>query len=153
EVIAILKSYLPERAFGIDAAAALIDIWRKDHPAAERRFGIWNDFSMVMLRRTERDNRESALPSSEFADAIFDAARPLADPAKSTEEQLHAISLAKVGLAMPHGSKRNDLDRLLALPQSFASKRPLLTAMVQAGEAVPADTLMAGVRELMVAAQ
>jgi hypothetical protein len=153
QVIATLKGYLPNPGFGIEAAGALLDIWRKDHPAGERRLGVWNDFSMVMPRRAERGNPGTPPPTSEFAEAIFDAARPLADPATRAEEQLHAIALATIGLSMLHGSKRDDIDRLLALPQPFATKRSLVAAMARTGEIIPADTLMAGIRKLLEVAR
>src|ERR1700693_5539792 len=33
EVIALMKGYLPDLRFGSDAACALMDIWKREHPS------------------------------------------------------------------------------------------------------------------------
>jgi hypothetical protein len=68
-------------------------------------------------------------------------------------EQQHALSLAVIGLAMPHGSKRTEVDVLLALPQPIGHKRRLLSAAAKAGEIVPAGLLMTGLTDLLEAAK
>jgi hypothetical protein len=42
-----------------------------------------------------------------------------------------------------HGSKRAEIDALLALPQPYAAKQRLLIAAAMAGETVSADVLEA----------
>ncbi len=149
EINNILKGYLPDLRFGHDAALALAEIWRQTHPVGDKKplFG-WNDFTTVNARRAERRESDPP-PTSDFAEEIFATVRVMGDPGKSDAEQKHAIGLATVALGLPHGNKREDIDRLLGLPQPTAFKRRLATTIVLAGEAIPASFLMTGVRELM----
>ena len=51
-----------------------------------------------------------------------------------------------MGLGMPHGSKRTEIDGLLALPVPYAAKQRLLIASAMAGEVLPSEILVAGDR-------
>jgi hypothetical protein len=148
EVIAILTGYLPDLRFGYEAAAALSEIWRQTHPMGEKKPFGWNDFTTVTARRAERHGSDSP-PTSDFAEAILATVRLMGDPGKSDAEQKHAIGLATVALGLPHGNKREDIDRLLGLPQPTAFSQRLATTIVLAGEIIPASFLMTGVRELL----
>jgi hypothetical protein len=48
-----------------------------------------------------------------------------------------------------HRTKQDELHALLSLPQPYTFKLGLLTAAAMAGEIIPADTLLAGIRELL----
>ena len=149
EAIDILKGYLLDLRFGQEAALALAEIWRQTHPVGEKKPPFaWNDFTTVTARRAEPQESDPP-PTSDFAEEIFATVRLMGDPGKSDADQKHAIGLAAVALGLPHGDKREDIDRLLGLPQSAAFKQRLATTIVLAGKSVPASFLMTGVRELM----
>jgi hypothetical protein len=150
--VVVLIRDLSDLRWGIDAAGALYEIWSSDHlPKETRAFGGWTDFSQHLPRRAER---ETGNPStSEFAESIFTVVRVMGDPAKSALEQQHAIALAARGLALPHGTKRREIDILLGLPQPIAHKHFLLFAAARAGEVVPSALLMDGLRDLLEAAK
>jgi hypothetical protein len=65
--------------------------------------------------------------------------------------QRHALGLAAIGLGLPHGGKRTEIEALMALPLPFAAKQRLLIGAAMAGETVPADALIAGIDELFEA--
>jgi hypothetical protein len=56
-----------------------------------------------------------------------------------------------MGLGMPHGSKRAEINNLLALPVPCAAKQRLLIASAMAGEVLRSDILVAGFDELLEA--
>lgn len=150
--VEVLTRDLSDLRWGVDAAGALHEIWSVDHPPKEKQiFGGWTDFSEHLSRRAERS---AGTPStSEFGEAIFAVVRTLGDAAKSDAEQQHALALAVTGLALPHGTKRREIDALLALPQPVTHKHGLLVAAARAGEVIPATLLMDGLRNLLEAAQ
>jgi hypothetical protein len=153
EVTAVLYEYLPDPRFGAHAAAALFENWNRRHASGSRPVTPWRDFSGVKTQRRARQDRHNRLPTSDYAERIFAVARELGQPGHEDTIQRHAFALARVGLGLPHGSKRREIDQLLALPQRYAAKLGLLTAAALAGEILPADTLLAGVRELLQTAE
>jgi hypothetical protein len=90
-------------------------------------------------------------PTCDFAEAIFESVRQLGTPDKDTATQRHALKLAKIGLSMPYGVKRPEIDTLLNLPQQYAVKQDLFTAAAIAGEIIPADMLTVAMQELLEA--
>ena len=150
--VSILMHCLGDLRWGQDAAGALLDIWSADHSPQEKRiFASWTDYSNHLARRAER--AAGTPPTSDFAEAIFAVARTLGDAARSDAEQQHAMMLAATGLALPHGDKRREINNLLALPQPITYKHRLLASAARAGEIIPAALLMAGVQDLLSAAQ
>jgi hypothetical protein len=150
--VAVLTRDLSDLRWGTDAAGALYEIWSVDHlPKEERIFGSWTNFSQHLSRRAER--AAGTPPTSEFAEAIFAVVRTSGDAAKSDAEQQHALALAGTGLALPHGTKRREIDALLALPQPIMRKHRLLVAAVRAGEVIPAALVMEGLQDLRDAAR
>jgi hypothetical protein len=150
--IAVLKDYLPDLRFGTYAAGALLEIWNRDHPSAQaRNFAFGLDYSSVKeLGKRRRDAPEN-LATSDFAEVIYGVARSIGTNDADPPAQRHALALAVVGLGMPHGSKRAEIDALLALPLTCAAKQRLLIAAAMAGEIVSADILVAGIDELLEA--
>jgi hypothetical protein len=149
--VEILIRDLSDLRWGVDAAGALYEIWSVDNPPVENRIlSGWRDFSPHLSRRTQR--AAGTPPTSEFAEAIFNVVRDLADGAKSDAEQQHALALAATGLGLPHGTKRSEIHKLLALPQPVARKQRLLAAAARAGEVIPAVLLMDGLQDLLAAA-
>ena len=150
--VAVLKDYLPDLRFGTNAAGALLEIWNRDHPSGKaRHFAFGQDYSRAKELRKQRREDPRNLATCDFAEAIFDVARSTGTKEADPAVQRHALALAVVGLGMPHGSKRAEIDALLALPLPYAAKQRLLIAAAMAGEIIPADTLIAGIDELLEA--
>jgi hypothetical protein len=153
ETIALMKNYLSDLRFGLQAANALFEIWYREHPpATDRRFGSWHDYSNAKALAKQRRDTPHSLPTCDFAEAIFGVAMGVSKEGATDDAQRHALALATVGLGLPHGSKRAEIDALLALPQPYAVKQRLLIAGAMAGEIVSGDVLEAGVAELIEAA-
>ena len=149
-VIGVMRSYLPDTRFGNDAACILADSWRRAHPSGkEPRFGSRHDFSEVKMRREQRRDEANPPATCDDAEAIFSVVRELGKPDRDDATQRHAIGLAYVALSIPHGSKRQEIDQLLALPQPYAAKQGLFRAAAMAGEELPAALLHAALRELL----
>jgi len=149
--IAVLKRDLSDLRWGLDAAAALYEIWSSDHSPAAGIFERWTGAAQHLSARAERSAGNPS--TSEFAEAIFAVVRTYGNATNADPEQRHAIALAATGLGLPHGSKRDELNTLLSLPQPIEAKQRLLLCMARSGEIVPAAVLMDGVRNLLEAAQ
>ena len=150
----MMRSYLSDVRFGVDAASVLADMWQRAHPSGqERQFASWYDFSEVKVRRAQRQDKRHPPITGDDAEAIFAVVREFGRPDKNETIQRHAIALAQIALGMPHGSKRTEIDQLLALPQPYAVKQGLLRAAAMAGEELPAAALLAAVGELLEAAK
>ncbi len=153
-VMDMMRSSLPDARFGNDAAWVLADSWRRAHPSGkEPRFGSRHDFSEVKARREQRRGGASPPATCDEAEAVFAVIRELGKPDKEDATQRHAIGLAYVALGIPHGSKRQEIDQLLALPQPYAAKQGLFRAAAIAGEELPAGSLLAALRELLEVAK
>lgn len=152
--IALMKSYLADLRFGIDAAVVLSTIWYRDNPSGkERQFGAWYNFSNVKGNRALRQNEKNPPVTSDSAEAIFAVVRELGTKENDPAAQRHAIQLATIGLRMSHGLKRAEIDSLLGLLLPFTDKKELLTAAAQAGETIRVQDLVAGVQELLEVAK
>jgi hypothetical protein len=150
--IAVLKDYLPDLRFGTHAAGALLEIWNRDHPSGKApHFAFGQDYSRAKELGKQRRDALRSLVTCDFAEAIFDVARSIGTKDADPATQRHALALAVVGLGMPHGSKRAEIDALLTLALPYAAKQRLLIAAAMAGEIIPADTLVAGIDELLEA--
>lgn len=150
--VAVLLRGLNDLRWGIEAAAALHTIWLTDNTSPEEvDFGLRDRYSLHMPRRIERAERTPA--TSEFGEAIFSVVRMFGDPANTDDQKRYAIALAVAGSALPHGSKRQEIDGLLGLPLSILEKHRLLAAAAQAGEVLPAALLLEGLRELLAVAE
>jgi hypothetical protein len=150
--VTVLKEYLPDPRFGVQAAGALLEIWNRDHlsgKAAIAAFG--QDYSRAKQLEKQRREAPETLATCDYAEAIFNVAKSIVTSAADSRTQLHAIALAVVGLGMPHGSKRAEIDSLLALPVLYAAKQRLLIAGAMAGEVLRSDILVAGFEELLEA--
>ncbi len=159
-VVALMKHYLPDTRqgsfaeFGFDAACVLLEI-RKRSQLSEKdeMFSGWPDFSNAKEHRKIRENKEEELPTCEFAETIFKEVRKLGQPDNDDLLQRHALKLAKVALSMPYGIKNTEIDLLVSLPQPYAYKRDLLSALAIAGEMLSADMLLEGFHELLECAK
>lgn len=150
-VTRLMKQYLPDLAFGIDAAMALRAIWNKQHgtPEERRLFVTWPDFSEVRSRRARRrDNGPGQ--ATPYAESIFSAVRHLIRDDGSEADKQHALALATIALGMPYGDQSTTIESLLALGRPMLEKRNLLAALIVAGETISADRVIAGLSELIV---
>lgn len=153
-VAELLKSYLPDPGFygfGLDAAGALKEILdRQQQKMTERPFVSWPDFSGVRARsrRIERQGQSDGGKSSAFAEAILSVVRDLIQPDKGKEAHNYALELACIAFGLPYGEERNTIDALLALPQALRTRQKLLTVLALAGEIVPSEMVLDGIRSL-----
>lgn len=151
-VVAALKEYLPDPRFGVQAAGALLEIWNRDHPLGKAPIAAFGqDYSRAKLLERQRREAPATLATCDYAEAIFEVARSVGTNTADSRTQQHAIVLAVMGLGMPHGSKRAEIDALLALPVPYAGKQRLLIASAMAGEVLRSDILIAGLEELLEA--
>ncbi|KQK29564.1 hypothetical protein ARD30_16420 [Bosea thiooxidans] len=152
DAIAVLRRHLAHFQAGSDAAWGLVDIWKRQNaPPKERRFGGWTDFSDARVNREVRDRAGGAIPTSDFAEAIFAEVRKFAVSNLDQNAHRHAVALTKAGLSVPYGAQRAELDQVLALPLPYTAKQGVLTAAALAGEVLSADVLLAGLQELLEA--
>ena len=93
------------------------------------------------------------MPTCDSAEAIFAVVEEFGTPESSDTALRHALRLAALALSIPHGSKREVVDRLLALPQPSSLKQVLLRSVAISGEVLPADVLLIGVKELLEIAE
>jgi hypothetical protein len=150
--VATLKEYLPDPRFGVQAAGALLEIWNRDHPSGKSPIAAFGqDYSRARQLEKQRREAPETLQTCDYAEAIFDVVRSIETGATDSRNQLHAIALAVMGLGMPHGSKRPEIDGLLALSVPCATKQRLLKACAMAGEVLRSDFLVAGFDELLEA--
>ncbi len=150
--VAVLIRGLSDLRWGKEAAEALLGIWLADHsPSNKPNFNRSTDYSHHLIRRAERVKQRPV--TSDFAEAIFAVAMDFGVTSKSDAEQKHALVLGGVGLALPHGSKRSEIDLLLSLPQPTPCKHRLLVNAARAGEVIPSAILMEGVQALLSEAQ
>jgi hypothetical protein len=153
-VMGMMRSYLADARFGNDAAWVLANNWRRAHPTGkEPTFASRFDFSEVKARREQRRGGAGPVATCDEAEAIFSVVRELGKQDKDDATQRHAIGLAYVALGIPHGSKREEIDQLLALPQPYAAKQGIFRVAAMAGEELPAGSLLAALRELLEAAK
>lgn len=148
EVIDLMKGYLADLRFGIDAARVLLDLWIIDHPLKERPLGGWYNYSDASFRRKNIEDNNHPL-SSDFAEAIFDTAKNYGKPEETNEKQSHAIQLTSLGLRMPFGVPRPEFDTMVNLPQPYAAKQDLFAVAAISGMTIPVDHLLAAFEELM----
>ncbi|RMT36988.1 hypothetical protein ALP49_200095 [Pseudomonas syringae pv. solidagae] len=144
-----LQTALGDLRWGRDAAIGLAEIWSAQNaPQPQRILPIGREgFSDYLLRRAGR--AAGAMPTTAFAEAIFSAAREMATGERTAEELHHALSISATALRMPHGDKREDVNRLLALPVPMLSKHRLLAMWARTGDTVPADVIANGAFEFL----
>ncbi|MGO9455192.1 MAG: NACHT domain-containing protein [Candidatus Binataceae bacterium] len=152
--VQLLKSMLTDPQYGHAAALALRQIWSDQQPAAQQsavRLHFGPDFSQVKSRREVRlaGHTESCAQGQ----LIFAVAEDMAKPERSQAEQRHALALATVAFTMPYADKTAFINLLLASNISLLDKRRLLTALVIAGEIVPADLVLAAIKAFFEAAK
>lgn len=153
-VVILMKNYLLELEFGIEAASILLDIWSQNYPPnKEQKSFSGPDFSNVKERRLRLLDIQNPPETHDFSETIFEVVKKLGITENKDIEQKHAIALAKIALNMPHGIKSSELKTLFKLPQAYTIKLGLFTAAARAGEVIPAEMLIAGIQELLEVAK
>lgn len=143
DVAAVATQYLEDRAFGFSAAVILKSISDRQlnvpEPDFHRRWPWFDDVEAARKARTVSPKPE---PLNTLAAPIFAAIDRLAKPEAVKEDQLLAISLARIALGMPHNDQDELMARVVGLPQPLATKQTLLAAMVLDGQIIDADLVM-----------
>jgi len=151
-VFELMKTYLPASGlygFGTAAARVLKQIWEREHGSAkQKQIAFGRDFSEVKLRRQIR-NEQAELESSPYAEAIFDAIDVLIGANSTGENRHHALALAPIAYGLPYGRRDNTRAVLLQFAQSLQELHTLCLALVLAGEEVPADILLDGLKQTL----
>ncbi len=150
EVVEVMKMYLLDNDFGVDAACVLKDIWdRKHNPPKDKWFPFWKDFSEVKARRMARQDQGVHSESSALAEAIIAVVSDLAKPDAGEKAHRQALQLAKVAFSVPYGNKTEVINTLLQLPLPLAEKQGFLTVLVLAGEIINADMVLDGIKTML----
>jgi hypothetical protein len=152
EVVPILIVRLSEVDFGLAAALVLKHLADQENGRSDQASTVsWPNFAAAAQRRLEKADAKAESDVAP-ADAIFDAVAQLRREGSSDREKQLALSLAKVGVTLPHADHREDIDALLHMPYR-AERLGLLLAMVSDGEIVSADVVFAGIQDFFEAAK
>ena len=150
EVVEIMKTYLHDHDFGVDAASVLKDIWdRKHSPPKNEGFTYWPNFSEVKAQRMARQDQGAGDESSKLAEAIIAVVSDFARSDSGEMAHRHALRLAKVAFSMPYGNKTEVINTLLQLPPPLAEKQGFLIVLVLSGETISADIVLDGIKNLL----
>ena len=151
ETTALVCEYLPDMDFGVDAALLLAGRWRAENePSDGSRFRMSPDFSRVTEKRSEISIAPTR--SSAEAEAIFGAIEQVLAEEPSGKMKQHAVALAAVAVALPHGERGEIIDEIVA----FADRCPrarLLNNLVLSGKIVDVDLVTQGIDDVFEAAE
>ena len=151
ETTELMCNYLLDEDFGHNAALVLAEHWRSvNEPSDDKLWRNSPDFSRVAERRATRTANPDA--SSEAADAIFCTIERLISPASTDAQKKHAVALAIVGTALPHGQRKDIIEALINLADG-SQLNGLLTSLVLSGKVVDVGLIKRGITNLLEAAQ
>ena len=151
ETARLMEKYLPDEEFGGPAASVLAQQWRAEHePTDERRWSTEPDYSRVAQKRDERRVHPGA--SSPEADDIFRVAERLMGPDATHDEKTHAVKLATIAAALPHGERGDILNTLIDIAD-VVPRRVLVTNLTLSGETIDVERVRAGVGDVLEAAR
>ena len=137
--------------FGHDASLVLAGQWRaQNEPSEDQRWRSGPDFSCVAEKREARASNPTI--SSVQADAIFGAIEPLIGEGATESMKRHAVALAIVASALPHGHRADSIDSLLAIADRNPRAR-FLTNLVLSGEIIDVELVKQGIAEVFEAAE
>jgi len=150
QTVRIMKSYLPDPDFGIDAALVLKAVWKKSQPAEDKSGFIrsWPDFSVVPEEYTKRQSG-TGRETQKFVDDILAVVDDLIKPGAEEADYKHALMLAAVAFSMPYIDKADTIASLLQLPLPAIDKQDLQTILVLAGDAISSDFVLQGIDGLL----
>ena len=150
ETAALMRDYLCDEYFGCSAAVVLAGHWRAvNEPSDETRWDGVPDFSPVAEKRALRTSHPDA--SSPEGDAIFCAVERLIGAAATDVEERHAVSLAIVAAALPHG-KRDDTINMIIRMANRRQRSALLNNLVLSGKIIDVELVKQGIADMLAAA-
>ena len=151
ETAALMGEYLLDEDFGHSAALVLAGQWRAaNEPSDDKRWNGGPDFSRVAEKRAARASDPTA--SSVQADAIFSAIEPLTSEDATETMKKHAVVLAIVAIALPHGQRDDTIKALLAIADRYP-RGTFLNNLVLSGELIDLELVKQGIADVFEAAQ
>ena len=151
QTVGLMEKYLLDDEFGPAAAIVLAEQWRAvQEPRNGKRWSTGPDYSRVAQKRDEREAHPGA--SSPEADIIFGAVERLIGTGATDEAKKHAVKLATIAAALPHGERGNILSTLIDMAE-VAPRRALLTNLALAGETIDVELVKAGIADAFEAAR
>ncbi len=149
QTVTLMKSDLPGEDFGSEAAYVLRSIWQDSLPKKEGDDkGVLRtspDFSVIRERHAARISGKK-IDTFPFVDDILAVVNELRQSA-SSDDQKHALVLAKVAFSMPYEGKDDVIVALLQLPLPASNKRDLLTMLALSGQMLPSKLILEGIDE------
>lgn len=151
ETAALMREYLPDEGFGHSAALILAEQWRAANETSDsKRWKSGPDFSRIAERRAARASDPTA--SSAQADAIFDAVEQLISGDATETTKKHAVALAIVAAALPHGQRYDTIKALLEIAGRY-ERSTLLNNLVLSGEIIEVELVKQGIADVFEEAQ
>ena len=137
EATALMQKFLRDEEFGCSAARVLAAHWRsRNEPREDKGWPRRPMFSQVAEKRAAREAAPKA--TSEEAKAIFGAVEQLMGTYSTDAHKTHAVVLAIIACALPHGEREETISRLIA-HATTKRKLALLTNLVLAGEVIDVE--------------
>ena len=151
ETTELMRDYLFDDDFGHPAALVLAGHWRAvNEPNDDKWWKSSPEFSRVAEKRATRTANPNA--SSVEADAIFCTIERLICPDTTDAQKKHAVALAIVGTALPHGQRGDIIEELISMAEG-PQLNDLLTNLVLSGEVVDVGLVKQGIADLLEAEQ
>ena len=151
ETVRLMAEYLLDEDFGHHAALVLAKHWSAaNEPNDDKRWRRSPDFSRVAENRVAR--KSHPLASSVEADTIFCAIDRLLGEDATVATKKHAVTLAIVATALPHGQRGDILTTLIGIAER-GPRRALLNNLVLSGEVIDVDLVRQGVDDMFEAAK
>jgi hypothetical protein len=150
QTVRIMKSYLSDPDFGIDAAYVLKAVWEKSQPANDERglISTWPDSSVGPAESTKHQSG-TGRKTPQFVEHILDVVEELIKPSASEANYKHALKLATVAFSIPYVDKADTITSLLKLPLPAIYKQALLTVLSCTGEVISSNIVLQGIEELL----
>ncbi len=150
QTVRIMKAYLPNHEFGVDAAYVLRAVWIKSQPGMKNSefLGSWPDFSLVKNEYTKRQSG-TGIETHAFVNDILAVVNDLIKTDAEDAEYRHALKLATVAFSMPYLDKADMIRSLLHLPLPTIEKQDLLNVLVLYGEVISSEIVFQGINELL----
>lgn len=150
QTIRIMKTYLPNIDFGVDAAWVLNAVSKKSQTAKEERgfLRLYPDFSVVPEQYMKRHS-DTGGTTHLFVNDILAEVGNLINSGGEDADYRHALNLATVAFSMPYVDMTDTIASLLQLPLLAIVKQDLLTVLVLSGETIPSEIVLQGIDDLL----
>lgn len=149
QTIQIMKGYLPDHDFGVDAACVLKAIWHNSHGPEDSSDSLWSrpEFSGVPDEYARRQAGE--IETHHFVHDILTVVADLIKPGKEEADYVHALNLAAVAFSIPYTGQDEMIASLLELPRPIKNKRNLLNVLARSGQVIASEKVLQGIDELL----